>query len=334
MSGRKHKRKKIGRPSLGRNHLRWCSHCGLPILDDICGICGGITSQVDITPPYDVRPAFRYDIERINSCSIRQFGVPLVEEGEAVVLSSTPSLDRMDEVVAGGEVLATLRFELGQMRWVLLPRVKGALRLLRMGASKSIIELDVGAFDAVLGGGSVLAPGVLHADPSIEKGDELLILSNGRLVGCGRARMKGDAMVGGRGVAVKVRWRNKDSFTPEDAPLPIGYGKWEDVRDAMVVANTHALDGRESEAMNFIKHTAEEYAEKGMPPTVSYSGGKDSLAVLVLTLKTLGKVDVLFIDTGIEFPETYDNIEMVKEYFGDRITFYTGGGGDPFWRGF
>jgi phosphoadenosine phosphosulfate reductase len=42
---------------------------------------------------------------------------------------------------------------------------------------------------------------------------------------------------------------------------------------------------------------------------VAYSGGKDSLCLLLLALEALGdQFDVFFADTGIEFPETIDNV--------------------------
>jgi len=48
---------------------------------------------------------------------------------------------------------------------------------------------------------------------------------------------------------------------------------------------------------------------------VSFSGGKDSTALLCLMIEKGMKIDeIVCIDTGMEFPEMYEHIEKVKEY--------------------
>jgi phosphoadenosine phosphosulfate reductase len=49
---------------------------------------------------------------------------------------------------------------------------------------------------------------------------------------------------------------------------------------------------------------------------ISYSGGKDSLATLLVVTKAIGKVPMLFADTGMEFPETYANVEETSRHYG------------------
>ena len=47
---------------------------------------------------------------------------------------------------------------------------------------------------------------------------------------------------------------------------------------------------------------------------VSFSGGKDSTAMLLRMLEEGMRVDViLFCDTGLEFPEMYDHIDKVEK---------------------
>src|SRR5690606_19834891 len=43
---------------------------------------------------------------------------------------------------------------------------------------------------------------------------------------------------------------------------------------------------------------------------MSFSGGKDSLASLILAQKLVPRIEVLFINTGLEFPET---VQYVRE---------------------
>lgn len=54
---------------------------------------------------------------------------------------------------------------------------------------------------------------------------------------------------------------------------------------------------------------------------VSFSGGKDSTAMLLKMLEMGMQVDVvLFCDTGLEFPQLYDHIRKVEENTGIEVT--------------
>jgi 3'-phosphoadenosine 5'-phosphosulfate sulfotransferase (PAPS reductase)/FAD synthetase len=54
---------------------------------------------------------------------------------------------------------------------------------------------------------------------------------------------------------------------------------------------------------------------------VSFSGGKDSTAMLLKMIETEMKIDeIIFLDTGVEFPQMYEHIEKVKKYTGRDIT--------------
>jgi len=69
---------------------------------------------------------------------------------------------------------------------------------------------------------------------------------------------------------------------------------------------------RVNEAVTFINNTIEKH---DLPAIVSFSGGKDSLATLLLTLDAGRKLPVLFIDTGLEFSETVEHVhDTVKKY--------------------
>ena len=51
-----------------------------------------------------------------------------------------------------------------------------------------------------------------------------------------------------------------------------------------------------------------------MPNVVSFSGGKDSTAMLLMMIERGIRVDqVVFCDTSKEFPAMYDHIELVKK---------------------
>lgn len=58
-----------------------------------------------------------------------------------------------------------------------------------------------------------------------------------------------------------------------------------------------------------------------MKHVVSFSGGKDSTAMLLRMIELDYQIDeVLFADTGLKLPEIYDYIDRVEEHIGMKIT--------------
>lgn len=54
---------------------------------------------------------------------------------------------------------------------------------------------------------------------------------------------------------------------------------------------------------------------------VSFSGGKDSTAMLLRMLELGTPVDeIIFCDTSVEFPQMYEHIDKVEQYIGRKIT--------------
>ncbi len=85
----------------------------------------------------------------------------------------------------------------------------------------------------------------------------------------------------------------------------------------MVEKNLEALEVLENEAIDFIQDTFKKYKDKVDQVIVSYSGGKDSQVVLDLVSRTLSPDDyiVIFTDTTMEIPPTYEMYEKTKEYY-------------------
>jgi len=295
----------------------------VPVLGKKCG-CGKSTKKVEVTPPGDIRPAFNYDIKRINSVSEKQFNAPLIPDGHLVVLNKAPYEDRMDEIIVDGKVLASLRFEIESCEWVLLPRLEGARRLFQgrdRKALKKWVVIEQAVVPFILEkGASILAPGVLDADPDIKKEDEVVVLNpTGEIICCGRARMSGKEMCEeNRGNAVKPRWSGK----PETQKTKSGGQTWEDA----IKANEKILDSMIEKSHAFIKNVA---GSMDLKVSVSYSGGKDSLAVLQLVSESLDDYEIMFADTGLEFPETLENVKQVVEHYGRKIR--TSSAGEAFW---
>nr|DAQ26573.1 MAG TPA: phosphoadenosine-phosphosulfate reductase [Ackermannviridae sp.] len=54
---------------------------------------------------------------------------------------------------------------------------------------------------------------------------------------------------------------------------------------------------------------------------VSFSGGKDSTAMLLKMIENNMQIDdIIFLDTTVEFPEMYKHIDKVEKYIGRPIT--------------
>ncbi|MEE9116482.1 MAG: phosphoadenosine phosphosulfate reductase family protein [Thermoplasmata archaeon] len=309
---------------LGRLLLRWCNTCNLPILEEKhCGTCSERTAEVKITPPGDIRPAFAADIslvrERIDSQFGKGTGQLFLPDDKVVVLNKVPHIDRMDEVILDGQVLGSLRFDPGKGYSFIL-RVEGGRRLAK-DLSRGYIIVHEGAVEPISKKASAMVPGIKDASRSIKKGDEVVMLTEDRnAIAVGIARMSGKEMLElEKGAGVKNRWAS-DPRPPEVLP---GGQIWDDA----VAANDAGLSKVRKKAVRFIQKVTEEH---DLPVAVSFSGGKDSLATLLLVLEADLKPDILFIDTGLEFRETLDHVEAVAKEFDLPLVIEKAG--DSFWN--
>jgi phosphoadenosine phosphosulfate reductase len=299
----------MGAVRLGKILLRWCDHCDLPLLEeDACGICGSEPKKVEMTPPGDPRPAFPGDIDIIREVIDDQFGEECgriaIPDGRIVLLNKVPALDRMDEVIVGGEVIGALRYDLDS-NWRFIMRMNSA-RTLQGKAVKGCVIADIGAVKPIVSGANLLAPGVIDVHESVIPGDEVLILDpDGRAIGTGTARMSSEEMLESqRGVAIKTRW----TAEPSDHIEMGRTNGWDDV----VRANQKIIDRRVEEAVKFVRKTMD---RNPLPAVVSFSGGKDSLACALVIEDAGLKLPLLFIDTTLEFPET---VSYVEEYASEK----------------
>ena len=88
----------------------------------------------------------------------------------------------------------------------------------------------------------------------------------------------------------------------------------------MVKKNREALHVLENEAMDFVEHTYKSY-KRGRNKvdcfTASFSGGKDSQVVLDIVSRIISPDEymVVFTDTDMELPSTYENVKETKAYY-------------------
>ncbi|MGQ9587051.1 MAG: phosphoadenosine phosphosulfate reductase domain-containing protein [Thermoplasmata archaeon] len=310
---------------LGKIHLRWCDSCNVPVLEQSrCDVCGGKTREVSLTPPGDARPAFEHDIVRIRQLVDHQFGrgtgSSVLPEGRIVLLNKVPDIDRMDEVIVDGHVVGAVRFDiLRGDRFILRPR--SALAIAHK-VQHGWVKIDSGAVEPIRKrSASTLAIGVLDCDPGIWPGMEILVLDpEGNPVSVGTSKMSSsEIMAHKRGTAVKTRWVVDTELKAEERKS----ASWDDV----IAANKEVISRRASEAKKFIARVVEEHR---LPVAVSYSGGKDSLATLLLVLESGIKPKLLFVDTGLEFNETKRNVLAAAEKL--DLELIVESAGDSFWR--
>ena len=297
---------------LGKNHLRWCDDCNLPVLESMtCPICGKDSREVEITPPGDVRPAFQHDIDLIRKLADEQYGegsgIALLPEGHPVLLNKAPSLDRMDEIIIDGSTVATIRYDLGK-GWRLINRMQSAMRIAPV-MTKGYVICDDSAVPFVQDSKNLMAPGVIDAHKDIKIGDEVIVITKDRkAIATGAAKMEPQVMIDSeRGLAVKTKWVKPEPFRNPDKKYT-----WDEV----VEANREVIEKRRDEAVDFINKNI---AKHNVPAIVSFSGGKDSLATLLLTLDAGHKLPVLFVNTGLEFDETVEHVRDVTSRHGLKL---------------
>jgi len=313
----------VGAIILGRLHLRWCDKCNVPVLEQrACSTCGLETRPVKLTPPGDARPAFGKDVDRIRALINSQFGPgtgeAVIPPDRVVLLNKAPDIDRTDEVILDGEVVGAVRFSISTgERFLLRPR--SASRIAPT-VQRGWVRVDPIAADAVrTKKASTLAVGVTAFDPEIEAGQEVLVLDEaGKPVSVGTSKMGSSEIAARkRGTAVKTRW-----VVDEQAESMPRNANWDDA----LGANREVLERRVKEAVKFIRKTVR---ESGLPVAVSYSGGKDSLATLHLVLDAGIRPKMIFIDTGLEFEETKQNVRTVADSL--SLELIVESAGDAFW---
>lgn len=298
---------------LGRNYLRWCSPCNLPILESkTCPVCGGETFETPLTPPADSRPAFAFDIERVRKLADDTFGPgcgkAMLPDGHAVVMNKAPSIDRMEEIFCDGAVLTTIRYDLGK-GWAFIVRLQGAFRIAGV-ATKGRVFLNPEAVPFIRESKNLMVPGVTGADDSIQPGDEvIMMLEDGTVIATGTAKMSGtDMKTSEKGVAVKTRWHKEEKPSLGDTAH-----SWEEI----VRINAPVIEKRRDEAVGFINSTI---AKNDLPAVVSFSGGKDSLATMLLTMDAGLKLRPMFLNTGLELDETVQYVhDFAKRHDLDLI---------------
>ncbi|HOT94465.1 MAG TPA: aminotransferase class V-fold PLP-dependent enzyme [Methanoregulaceae archaeon] len=258
--------------------LYWCPDCNVPLLGRICA-SGHEGVSIPLLEPYDVRPALKADYDLIAGLVRARFGdVPVPR---VLLLNKTGGLDRNELVIANGTRFGWLSFDPVTRTHRFDPE-PGALPGLIGAATKGVIDLDR---DPKFTGSKVRLGGKRVRISTSEPDGPVIVHYRGRY---------------GTGQLADGWLRVRELVAVQSTRFPDP--GWEIVVDR----NRLHLKNLERQAVRTIR------AHLGDRPrtNVSFSGGKDSTAVLALARKA-GVSEAFFIDTGLEFPETLDFVRSM-----------------------
>jgi len=251
--------------------LYWCDRCNVPLIGRTCS-CKGEGRAIELLQPYDVRPALAADMALIIRLVRERFGnipVPSV-----LLLNKTGGVDRADLVIAHGYRFGWLTFDpvTRKFSFDLSP---DALPFILKHVTKGIVDLET-EIEAPTGPGRMGGKKFRLKSP-VPDGTVIVKLKN---------RYGTGAVKNGQ-----VRVKELAPVETRTAPNP----GWAQV----IEQNQYHLKNLERSAIRMIKT----HIHDRPVCNVSFSGGKDSTAVLTLARKA-GITDAFYLDTGIEFPET------------------------------
>lgn len=296
----------------GKEVCRWCDRCGTLILGRKCSVCGSEGRIFEINSPGDIRPCMGDSYDVLRTLFTDTFGTFSPLEGRMIFFNKVPGEDRTDEIVAHGAVIGIIRFDMRDNCLKIELRQPGA-DLFRDVATKNIIIF--GNMSGHLKGKTIPGANVIEVTGDFSEGDPVLV----------RKALKagpGIAVSGSKGMkeaekAVRIRDLNAASEMPLSPPSD---------REMFVKANKDHLLALESNGISDIRSFIK---GKKQPVTVSFSGGKDSLAAYGMASRAVRNPGLLFINTGLEFPETVEYVHAFAEEYGE--TLHIADAGNAFW---
>ena len=254
--------------------LYWCESCNIPLIAKTCA-CKESGISIQIPEPHEVRPALGYDHELITRLFEERFGVSSLPH--VILLVKIGGVDRTEALIMNGHRCGILAFD-PVTRTYSLSVNSEALSFLLPHATRGIVSIPKER-------GKNRRIGGKKVEVQTDEPDGSVLVTYGNQYGTGMLR----------GGYVRIHELVSVEHVPYLNPT------WEDV----IEKNTFHLKNLERQAVRDIKHHIKQHAKSRPTVNVSFSGGKDSTAVLELAKKA-GVTSAFFIDTGLEFPETLE----------------------------
>ncbi len=284
-------------------NIVWDIQRNVPTFREDCWDCE--VKELLMTDPGDARPAFDHDREIFREALLNEFGADLSNKilGKGIVLvNKGAGLDDFREFFSRGTIVGKVYWEPVERRWRFRATYASAYVLVEEGVAKTV------KVDTIPKEGSTIFVN------DCEEGEQVILVKDGYPVGVGYCR-KGRIRVV---TAFPEYVVGKEPFPAPDIPTTI---------DDMIKVNENRLRRMVSQSKKFIYVMREKLKDK--PLTVSFSGGKDSLVALHLTLQ-LEKPIIIFNNTGIEMPETIETVQKVAKEWDLEVV--VADAGDDFWK--
>ncbi len=286
--------------------IYWSVDLGVPVFEKNTEKYGRL-KKLKLVPPGDVRPAFQKDVEKIYRVIKEQYSKEyadrLFSKEPLTLLNRVQAIDMADEVIVSGYSIGIREYDFLRKKWIFKPMYYG-LRL--------YIDEELGPYIKTLKPlkpDTYLYPGDYRGKPPENtrwvpiKGREKWVYGLGKKAG--------------RKILVVKKWRisGRLGYNPRRASL-----------DDAARYNRDYLEERGGEAVDFLRETL----SLGLGyPVVSLSGGKDSGVTAYLAGRA-GVKEAVFIDTGLELPETIETAIRTAEKAGLDLTILRAR--DRFWR--
>lgn len=231
----------------------------------------------------DTKFASRYEIDVLNKLTGKNF-----EYDDLIFLEKISGLDYRKRVYLNDTQIGILEFDLVDLDWKFIPspyyylleKPKVSLKRTKRRLKGKWLNEDL-----------------------VENIEEFKELMNGDMDYLGLEL--GDFI--GVGVKKNNRLKVKDLVRKKE----IETKKIKDYLDE----NKKRLDALEKKSLEILKKYVNMYKRKGYVINASFSGGKDSSISTLLAKKVIEDIDVIFIDTGLEYPETLKFVkDFAKEY--------------------
>ena len=348
-------------PYLGKINLYWCKTHNLPLLKaKICPVCNNEAEQIKLTPPGDIRPAFEKELNRIRNLIDEIYGdgvgLLLFPMNKIILINKVPGIDLSSEVIVDGKVFGNYFYNPIESRYNFKIKKPAGIKLMELTITqnidlKGVIEISDDTVSYILEGKSILAPGIIGYSKNIKKGTYCIIKNQNQYVTTALTYTNFDEIEEMVKISHGKVARNFKKEINKDFILDKANDKKEAEKDISIekIENIFTNDYKSNwkivyefnklhmeeminEAKEFIIKTKRKQPEN-RKMAVAYSGGKDSLCVLLLAFDALGaNFKIFFADTGLELPEIFANTHEVARILGMEDKLHIKGAGNKFWE--
>lgn len=297
----------------GKVGLRWCDSCGTLILGPHCDVCSSPGRYFEVSKPGDIRPCMGESNTVLADLFERHFGTSELLRNRTLFLNKVAGEDRTDEVVFQGMVIGVLRYDLRSCGFQFDLRLDGA-RTLYPIAKKGVVVM--GHDTGHLKGKTIAGRAIKEIKGDFNAGDPLIVIA-GSLVCSAVAKVSSiDAPTADRAIGVRDVGKGTIEVSKRRS-------SW----TGFVNVNEKHFRSLESRAISDIRSYA---GNNKLPITLSFSGGKDSLACYGLASRAVDRLTLIFVNTGLEFPET---VKYVRDFAKkNRERLLVAEAGDAFWQ--